>query len=164
MSIYNEWKDLTDIERSEFEHNKFWNDYLLQEKNNYEYILKHHNEIVEGSVAELSEKFEMKNTYFLGFLDGINDSLIKELDLDILQETSNVRLEVDFEKLFYNMLEAKAHWLFNLPEWDNIFSKEERDRMIKDYNRSKMAVSEKIGRNDPCPCESGKKYKKCCGK
>lgn len=24
--------------------------------------------------------------------------------------------------------------------------------------------SEKIGRNDPCPCGSGKKYKKCCGK
>ena len=22
--------------------------------------------------------------------------------------------------------------------------------------------SEKIGRNDPCPCDSGKKYKKCC--
>ena len=23
--------------------------------------------------------------------------------------------------------------------------------------------SDKIGRNDPCPCGSGKKYKKCCG-
>ena len=23
--------------------------------------------------------------------------------------------------------------------------------------------SKKIGRNDPCPCNSGKKYKKCCG-
>lgn len=22
----------------------------------------------------------------------------------------------------------------------------------------------KIGRNDPCPCGSGKKYKKCCGR
>ncbi len=26
------------------------------------------------------------------------------------------------------------------------------------------AKSEKVGRNDPCPCGSGKKYKKCCGK
>lgn len=26
------------------------------------------------------------------------------------------------------------------------------------------ATSEKIGRNEPCPCGSGKKYKKCCGK
>jgi len=28
---------------------------------------------------------------------------------------------------------------------------------------SEPAVSEKIGRNEPCPCGSGKKYKKCCG-
>ncbi|MDD5291006.1 MAG: preprotein translocase subunit SecA [Patescibacteria group bacterium] len=28
----------------------------------------------------------------------------------------------------------------------------------------KDAAGEKIGRNDPCPCGSGKKYKKCCGK
>ncbi len=27
----------------------------------------------------------------------------------------------------------------------------------------KPAVSQKVGRNDPCPCGSGKKYKKCCG-
>ena len=26
-----------------------------------------------------------------------------------------------------------------------------------------IAESEKVGRNDPCPCGSGKKYKKCCG-
>lgn len=25
------------------------------------------------------------------------------------------------------------------------------------------AVSKKVGRNDPCPCGSGKKFKKCCG-
>jgi hypothetical protein len=32
---------------------------------------------------------------------------------------------------------------------------------IDDKPRSKSKV--KIGRNDPCPCGSGKKYKKCCG-
>ena len=25
-------------------------------------------------------------------------------------------------------------------------------------------VEKKVGRNEPCPCGSGKKYKKCCGK
>ncbi|MBR5188189.1 MAG: SEC-C domain-containing protein [Clostridia bacterium] len=25
-------------------------------------------------------------------------------------------------------------------------------------------ASERVGRNDPCPCGSGKKYKQCCGK
>jgi preprotein translocase subunit SecA len=26
------------------------------------------------------------------------------------------------------------------------------------------AAGKKVGRNDPCPCGSGKKYKKCCGR
>jgi len=30
--------------------------------------------------------------------------------------------------------------------------------------KKKPKKSEKIGRNDPCPCGSGKKYKNCCGK
>ena len=29
--------------------------------------------------------------------------------------------------------------------------------------KPKTATGEKVGRNDPCPCGSGKKYKKCCG-
>ena len=35
-----------------------------------------------------------------------------------------------------------------------------------DVNENKTVVNEgpKIGRNDPCPCGSGKKYKNCCGK
>ena len=35
------------------------------------------------------------------------------------------------------------------------------------YNRrpaQQVRKYAKIGRNDPCPCGSGKKYKKCCGK
>jgi len=32
-------------------------------------------------------------------------------------------------------------------------------------NPPKTIVAEmKVGRNDPCPCGSGQKYKKCCGK
>lgn len=30
-------------------------------------------------------------------------------------------------------------------------------------NPQQVVKSEKIGRNDPCPCGSGRKYKKCCG-
>jgi len=33
----------------------------------------------------------------------------------------------------------------------------------KALNPLKPLVSTKVGRNDPCPCGSGKKYKKCCG-
>lgn len=34
----------------------------------------------------------------------------------------------------------------------------------KMLNPTQPAVSVKIGRNEPCPCKSGKKYKKCCGR
>ena len=30
-------------------------------------------------------------------------------------------------------------------------------------NKPQIDLSQKIGRNDPCPCGSGKKFKKCCG-
>ena len=35
------------------------------------------------------------------------------------------------------------------------------DETVKAHTKVKK---EKIGRNDPCPCGSGKKYKQCCGK
>lgn len=53
------------------------------------------------------------------------------------------------------------------------FSHHERSRFRKTKNRwyyvhgSMIAPTvkneRKVGRNDPCPCGSGKKYKKCCG-
>jgi preprotein translocase subunit SecA len=30
-------------------------------------------------------------------------------------------------------------------------------------NKPTVRDEDKVGRNDPCPCGSGKKYKKCCG-
>ncbi len=33
----------------------------------------------------------------------------------------------------------------------------------EEENKPKIEIDRKIGRNDPCPCGSGKKYKKCCG-
>jgi uncharacterized protein YecA (UPF0149 family) len=63
------------------------------------------------------------------------------------------------------MMKAEAEHLYSLPEWDSIFTEEEKLQIFHDYRRSRTVVKEKQpGRNDPCPCGSGKKYKKCCGK
>ncbi|CDG34743.1 hypothetical protein CTHBC1_0065 [Acetivibrio thermocellus BC1] len=163
MSLYNEWQKLCEKQRTEEENNEFWNTYLEKEMKVYEFILEHHDEVVEGKLAELAEKFDMEPVVFAGFMDGINTSLKNPVKLEELGDDSNIRLEVDFEKLYYNMLDAKAYWLYNLPQWDNILSQERRNEILKDYNRTHIAVSRKIGRNDPCICGSGKKYKKCCG-
>lgn len=163
MSLLKQWQDQAYVERTEEEYNQFWGEYLPKEQENYEYILENKEESIEGSLTELAEKFEMDLITFTGFLDGINTSLTEELDLDSLTEESSVKLSIDFEKLYYNMHAAKADWLYNLPEWDNILTVERRKEIKKDYNRSRIVVNEKkIGRNEPCPCGSGKKYKKCC--
>ncbi len=39
-----------------------------------------------------------------------------------------------------------------------------RNQQPASQKREKVPVAKKVGRNDPCPCGSGKKYKKCCGR
>ena len=116
-------------------------------------------------MEELAKEFGMETVVFCGFMDGINESLKSGYDVEALEETSEVKLDVDFEKLYYNMLEAKAKWLYTLPEWEDVLSAETRQEITRTWRKSKQVVNEnKVGRNDPCPCGSGKKYKKCCGK
>lgn len=63
------------------------------------------------------------------------------------------------------MLDAEADYLYSLPQWEQLLTEEKRKEITKAYKKSKTVVKgEKIGRNDPCPCGSGKKYKKCCGR
>jgi len=33
----------------------------------------------------------------------------------------------------------------------------------REKQNAPAVAAEKVGRNDPCPCGSGKKFKKCCG-
>jgi uncharacterized protein YecA (UPF0149 family) len=100
----------------------------------------------------------------MGFLDGINTSLKKGQDFQNFDENSEIKLDIDYEKLYFNMLEAKADYLYTLPQWDAILTEEKRQEIVKAHKKSKTVVKDKEpGRNDPCPCGSGKKYKKCCG-
>lgn len=164
MGLFGQWKETASKERSQGENDKFWNTYLEKEKKIYESLLENHTSVTEGALGELAGRFDMDPVTFSGFLDGINTSLVKEIKLDDISEDSVLRLEIDFEKLYWNMLEAKAEWLYTLEQWDGILSSEKRAEITRDFKQSKMAVSTKVGRNDPCPCGSGKKYKKCCGK
>ncbi len=165
MSLFSEWEELAQAERTQNENDAFWQDYFDQETENYKKILANHEQAYSGKFSELAEVFSMEELYFMGFLDGINTSLKKEIKLDSVKPSSKIDLDIDFEKLYFNMLECKASWLYTLPEWDGILSEEKRKNITKEFRASKMFIKdENIGRNDPCPCGSGKKYKKCCGK
>jgi hypothetical protein len=163
MSLHNEWKELAETQRSEQEHNSFWTEYFSKEKSNYEVILESNTVDITGKLSDVAESYNMSSVEFTGFIDGINTSLESEVDLDDLTEESELNMKIDFEKLYYNMLNVKADWLYNLPQWDGILSEEKRKDIKKQFNTERIAVSNKIGRNDPCTCGSGKKFKKCCG-
>lgn len=164
MSLYKQWeKTAYETTRTQQEYDAFWGDYLSREKAIYEYILGNKQNKLVGKVLDLAKKFDMDHMTFVGFLDGINTSLTVEIDLETVTEDSTVSLEIEWEKLFYNMLDARAQWLYTLPQWDDILTEAERKEIKKTFDATKTVVKEKkIGRNEPCPCGSGKKYKKCC--
>lgn len=168
MTLFELWNNYGEEskERSVEEYKKVVENYLGRERDVYSYLLTNTEEIVEGSIAELGKRFKMDEVEFLGFVDGINTSLVNgEYDLADFTGESVVRLEFDLKKLYWNMIDAKAEWLYGLPQWNTLLTPEERQVIKKDYNKAKTVVKpKKIGRNEPCTCGSGKKYKQCCGK
>ena len=146
---------------------KLWTDYFLVEKGIYEKLLSDPTKVVEGTVKELSEKFDTDIETMTGFLDGINESLKGyENPIETMDENTAVKIEIDPEKLYYNMVDAKASWLYQLPQWNDILPEEKRKELYHNCKVSGTVKREgrKVYPNDPCPCGSGKKYKKCCGK
>ncbi len=155
---YNENEDKNKLQ-------KLWADYFEVEKGIYKQLLADPDNVVEGTVAELAEKYDTDIMTMTGFLDGINDSLKKKNPIEKMTEKTKVALGFDKELLYKNMVAAGADWLYGLEEWDAIFDKDRQKELYKEQKASQTVRNEgpKIGRNDPCPCGSGKKYKKCCG-
>lgn len=167
MSLLTDWREyaysreMTNTKAGE----KFWAGYFTIEKGIYEELLADPKNVVSGTVEELAAKYDTSLSMMVGFLDGINDSLKTPNPIEEMDKDTKVSLDFDLEKLYYNMVEARADWLYELPAWDNLLTAERRKELYKEQKKSGTVVKEKkVGRNDPCPCGSGKKYKYCCGK
>ena len=155
---YNETEDQNKLKQ-------LWAAYFQQEKEIYAQLLKSPDEVVKGTVKELADKYGVTVMTMTGFLDGINDSLKEANPIDEMEEDTEVNLGFDKERLYKNMVAAEAEWLYNLEEWNDIFDEDTRKALYKEQKSSTTIVKEaKVYPNDPCPCGSGKKYKKCCGK
>ena len=155
---YNEKADRGQLQR-------FWGSYFQIEKEIYEQLLENPDEEVKGTVKELAEKYGQEVLTMVGFLDGINESLKEPNPIETMDEDTQVSLAFDKEKLYKNMVAAKADWLYELPAWEEIFTPEKRKELYLEQKKSGTIVKgKKVGRNDPCPCGSGKKYKYCCGR
>ena len=164
MSLYKEWSDLIENQTTET-FDAFWEKYSSTEQRIYQGILSDKNPLVTGSFRALAEKYEADPVIFMGFLDGIQTSLRTPFELEPITEDSDLSLDIIWDQLFYNMINAQADYLFGLEEWDGLLSLDERKEIADKWRRSRTVVKEKEpGRNDPCPCGSGKKFKNCCGK
>lgn len=164
MTLFEEWKNLIENQTEET-FPEFWKEYSEAETKIYSDILDKPQEKVTGTLGELASKYDVRPVIFMGFLDGINTSIKKSNDFESYDEASQVEIEIEPEKLFYNMLAAGADYLYGLPQWMDILGEDKMKEIAKEYKKSKTVVKgKKIGRNEPCPCGSGKKYKHCCGK
>ena len=168
MALLQEWReyDYSEEMQNSKEGQKLWENYFTLEKGIYEKLLANPSEIVEGTVQELADRYEVPLSMMVGFLDGINDSLKEANPIDEMEKDTQVKLDIDLEKLYYNMVECKAEWLYTLPQWNDILPEDKRKELYKKQKNSGTIHNEnrKVGRNDPCPCGSGKKYKQCCGR
>jgi hypothetical protein len=166
MALLQEWRDFAySYDDNTQAGQQFWLNYFAVEKAIYEKLLANKDVVESGTVKELADKFETDLQLFVGFLDGINDSLKTENPIDTMDEDTVVTLDIDHELLYKNMIACKAEWLYTLEQWNDILTPERQKELYKEQKQSTTIVKEKkIGRNDPCPCGSGKKYKKCCGR
>lgn len=97
---------------------------------------------------------KVRKEYFLGtLLILLNANIYSEEFLKELCHENNFSLT---KKQFENVYNIIDKYKNDIPIWIyNGYTKREVNSMPKE---------KKVGRNDPCPCGSGKKYKKCCGK
>lgn len=90
-------------------------------------------------------------------------------DFKNVEDDTLNRLEKDYYK--YDLFNIYDRYTHILTTWAGYREEEDEpaDRDLNDYDLADFEQEEsfspeaKIGRNNPCPCGSGKKYKKCCG-
>ena len=81
--------------------------------------------------------------------------LFEEMITSAKEEIVNLIFHIEVTpKEFYSVFEAVPKSYVH-SEYSSLEKKEKKTPVVK---------GKKIGRNDPCPCGSGKKYKKCCGR
>ena len=166
MALLDQWRDVAyDESANKGDLQRFWGDYFKKEQAVYKELLTDPDTEVKGTVKELADKFGITVMEMTGFLDGIQESLVAPNPIEEMEEDTEVSLKFDKELLYKNMVAADAEWLYGLEEWKEIFDEDKLKALYKEQKSSQTVVNApKIYPNDPCPCGSGKKYKKCCGK
>ena len=147
-------RELSDLEKYVLLHvyDSAWKDHL--------YAMDHMKDSIwTRSFAEKDPKVEYKREGFKMF-----NELLETIEDRVSDIIFRVRLEAG--------VTARSVWNVTRTAHDEVgqFAMTEQQRAAAQAPQGEQVVKQikldkpKVGRNDPCPCGSGKKYKKCCGK
>jgi hypothetical protein len=80
-TLFKQWQTLISNQTKET-FDAFWEEYSGAETKIYSDILDHPQEKMTGTIGELAEKYDVRPVIFMGFLDGINESITTPNDLE----------------------------------------------------------------------------------
>ena len=109
--------------------------------------------------AQKNPKQEYKQEAFMMFSE-----MLDQVKHDTISMLARIRIqnEQDIQRM-EEQRRAEQSMDFNKSE-NNSLLKQSDNNAKKNNNSPYIRSGKKVGRNDPCPCGSGKKYKQCCGK
>ena len=105
MNLLEKWRNEAYENEDEREAKVLWDEYFDVEEGIYSEILDNPSQVIKGKVSDLAEGYKASLLQFTGFLDGINESLNEPLELEELEEDTEIEISIDPEKLYFNMLE-----------------------------------------------------------
>ena len=109
--------------------------------------------------AQKNPKQEYKQEAFMMFSE-----MLDQVKHDTISMLARIRIqnEQDIQRM-EEQRRAEQSMDFNKSE-NNSLLKQSDNNAKKNNNSPYIRSGKKVGRNDPCPCGSEKKYKQCCGK
>lgn len=160
---------------------------LLREQKGIEYYVPDDEEIklyVSGKMLEKSPEYEAVHKCLMKALkdSDMAEEMLEEIAGYIVRDEWDIpqimnclyQWDVAFnnEKSVHRMMMVLSEWLYGIHRWSECGhsrkemrkENEELQHLSMDQKPKGKVVSGKVYPNDPCPCGSGKKYKKCCGK
>ena len=137
--------------------------YILLEKiddkwKNHLYSMDHlRSGVGLRSYAQVDPKIEYKREGFQAFSNMIES--IKDETTDLIFKVRLNEKAMDELDNVWNPTEFKHQ---EIGSFEGIGRDAQKGAMVTEKPKP-VVIGEKVGRNDPCTCGSGKKYKKCCG-
>ena len=109
--------------------------------------------------AQKNPKQEYKQEAFMMFSE-----MLDQVKHDTISMLARIRIqnEQDIQRM-EEQRRAEQSMDFNKSENNSLLQQSDNNAK-KNNNSPYIRSGKKVGRNDPCPCGSGKKYKQCCGK